>query len=47
MVCPFDVVDKQALLEAPTLAQRATSLVALLRMAAHGGGELPPGGRPS
>ncbi|MBS7791915.1 LON peptidase substrate-binding domain-containing protein [Roseococcus sp. SDR] len=47
MVCPFAVPEKQALLEAPTLAHRATSLVALLKMAAHGGGELPPGGRPS
>lgn len=47
MVCPFGVPEKQALLEAPTLKDRALSLVALLRMAAHGGGELPPGGRPS
>ena len=47
MVCPFGVPEKQALLEAPTLADRAQSLVALLRIAAHGDGELPPGGRPS
>lgn len=47
MVCPFGVPEKQALLEAPTLKDRALSLVALLRMAAHGDGELPPGGRPS
>ena len=47
MVCPFGVPEKQALLEAPTLRDRAESLVALLRMAAHGAGELPPGGRPS
>lgn len=47
MVCPFAVPEKQALLEAPTLPDRAQSLVALLRMAAHGDGELPPGGRPS
>lgn len=47
MVCPFAVAEKQALLEAPDLASRAQSLVALLRMAAHGDGELPPGGRPS
>jgi hypothetical protein len=47
MVCPFGVPEKQALLEAPTLRDRAESLIALLRMAAHGDGELPPGGRPS
>jgi len=47
MVCPFAVPEKQALLEAPTLADRARSLIALLRMDAHGDGELPPGGRPS
>jgi uncharacterized protein len=47
MVCPFGVPEKQALLEAPTLRDRAESLTALLRMAAHGDGELPPGGRPS
>lgn len=47
MVCPFGVPEKQALLEALTLKDRALSLVALLRMAAHGDGELPPGGRPS
>lgn len=47
MVCPFGVPEKQALLEAPTLKDRAASLVALLLMAAHDGGELPPGGRPS
>jgi Lon protease-like protein len=47
MVCPFAVAEKQALLEAATPAERAADLVALLRMAALGGGELPPGGRPS
>ncbi|UPY36639.1 LON peptidase substrate-binding domain-containing protein [Sediminicoccus sp. KRV36] len=47
MVCPFGVPEKQALLEAPTLKDRADSLIALLRMEAHGDGELPPGGRPS
>jgi Lon protease-like protein len=47
MVCPFAVAEKQALLEAPTLAERAETLVALLRMAAHGGDELPPDARPS
>lgn len=47
MVCPFAVPEKQALLEAPSLRDRAESLIALLRLAAHGDGELPPGGRPS
>jgi Lon protease-like protein len=47
MVCPFAAAEKQALLEAATPAERAEDLVALLRMAALGGGELPPGGRPS
>ncbi|MDB5415191.1 MAG: peptidase, partial [Rubritepida sp.] len=47
MVCPFAVAEKQALLEAPGLAERAESLIALLQMAAHGDGELPPGGLPS
>ena len=46
MVCPFEIAEKQALLEAETLPGRAATLVALLRMAAHGG-ELPPGTRPS
>ncbi|WP_421992044.1 LON peptidase substrate-binding domain-containing protein [Roseococcus sp.] len=47
MVCPFAVAEKQALLEAASPAERAQDLIALLRMAALGGGELPPGGRPS
>jgi len=47
MVCPFGVPEKQALLEAETLEDRANSLVTLLRMEAHGDGDLPPGGRPS
>jgi Lon protease-like protein len=47
MVCPFAVAEKQALLEAATPAERANDLITLLRMAALGGGELPPGGRPS
>lgn len=41
MVCPFDVAEKQALLEAETLPGRASTLVALLRMAAHGGNDRP------
>ncbi len=35
MLCPFDTAEKQALLEAPTEADRAADLVALLRMALH------------
>lgn len=38
MVCPFDPVEKQALLEAPTEADRAATLLALLRMGATGAG---------
>lgn len=46
MVCPFTPAEKQALLEAATLPERAAALLALLRMGALGG-ELPPGGLPS
>jgi len=35
MVCPFEPPEKQALLEAPTTADRARALVILLRMEAH------------
>jgi len=35
MVCPFDPVEKQALLEAPKLADRANTLLTLLQMGAH------------
>ena len=35
MVCPFEVAEKQALLEAPTQTDRAAILLALLRIAAH------------
>ena len=35
MICPFAAAEKQALLEAPTLAQRARTLLALLQMAGH------------
>jgi Lon protease-like protein len=43
MACPFDVPEKQALLEAPTQADRATALRALLAIEAHEG----EGGRPA
>ncbi len=35
MVCPFDPAEKQALLEAPNTADRAATLLTLLRMGAH------------
>jgi len=35
MVCPFDPVEKQALLEAPQSVDRANTLLALLQMGAH------------
>ena len=34
MVCPFDPAEKQALLEAPTDAERAAALLVLLEMGA-------------
>lgn len=36
MVCPFDVAEKQALLEANDADQRAALLVAIMQMALHG-----------
>jgi len=42
MACPFEPVEKQALLEAPTAAERAATLLALLQMGAAGP-DLPPG----
>ena len=45
MVCPFEPIEKQALLEAPGDTERADTLLALLRM---GAAEPPgPGGGPS
>ncbi len=35
MVCPFDPAEKQALLEAPKAADRASTLLTLLQMGAH------------
>jgi Lon protease-like protein len=37
MLCPFELEDKQALLEAPTLTNRRETLVTLLEFALHGG----------
>lgn len=42
MACPFEPVEKQALLEAPGISDRAATLLALLRMGAAGG-DLPAG----
>ncbi len=42
MVCPFEPVEKQALLEAPSEAERSATLLTLLQMGAAGTG-LPPG----
>ena len=42
MACPFEPVEKQALLEAPTEADRAATLLALLQMGAAGP-DLPAG----
>ncbi|HJS32389.1 MAG TPA: LON peptidase substrate-binding domain-containing protein [Alphaproteobacteria bacterium] len=38
MICPFEPREKQALLETPEAAERARLLIALLEMAAAGGG---------
>lgn len=39
MLCPFDVEDKQALLEAPTLADRRETLATLIEFSLASGGE--------
>ncbi|GAB4387356.1 LON peptidase substrate-binding domain-containing protein [Albidovulum sp.] len=39
MLCPFEPEDKQALLEAPTLADRRKTLTTLMDFAVRGGGE--------
>lgn len=39
--CPFGPMEKQALLEAPSLAERATALTALLEFGSAAGGEGP------
>ncbi|RVT97695.1 peptidase S16 [Rhodovarius crocodyli] len=43
MLCPFEVAEKQALLEAGSLPERAAMLLALVKMGMHGEG----GRRPS
>lgn len=49
MVCPFDPVEKQALLESGTDAERAATLLALLQMGAAAGpaAPQPSGQKPS
>jgi Lon protease-like protein len=37
MLCPFDPEEKQALLEAPSLATRRETLVTLIEFALRGG----------
>lgn len=39
MLCPFEVEEKQALLEAPTLANRRETLTALMQFAIAAGGD--------
>ena len=39
MLCPFEVEEKQALLEAPTLVQRRETLTALMEFAIASGGD--------
>ncbi len=41
MVCPFDPTEKQALLEAFTLPDRAETMTAILQMSAHEPDEAP------
>ena len=35
MICPFEIAEKQALLESVDLASRAELLIAILEMASH------------
>lgn len=45
MMCPFDPAEKQALLEAPGILERAETLIALLEMA-NAGAAAPGSGNP-
>jgi len=45
MMCPFDPAEKQALLEAPSIIERAETLIALLEMA-NAGAATPSGSTP-
>lgn len=42
MICPFEPAEKQALLEAPSDAERASTLLALLQIGAGGDSSTPP-----
>jgi Lon protease-like protein len=44
MICPFEAPEKQALLEARTLAERASTLIALITMAGSNAPPAAPGG---
>jgi Lon protease-like protein len=46
MVCPFEMPEKQALLEAQTETERASTLLALLQMGAHSSDFGQQGGQP-
>ncbi len=46
MICPFEAAEKQALLEAPTLGERAEAMTAILEMAALRGDDAPEGETP-
>lgn len=45
MICPFDPREKQALLEAGAMAERATALIKLLQMGVFDSGGAPDGPR--
>jgi Lon protease-like protein len=45
MVCPFEPREKQALLEAPSIQDRADMLLALVEIGAHGGPDGEGGAR--
>ncbi len=45
MLCPFSTGEKQALLEAPSLAERASSMIAMLQLAAYEGADETAGPR--
>ncbi len=44
VVCPFEPAERQALLEAGTLGERATTLIALMRFAGEATAAAPPDG---
>ena len=42
MICPFAASEKQALLESPTLPERARTMTAIMQLAAHAGDQQGP-----